>query len=93
MDKTKKPNFFSQPLALLDRYDYSIDISNNPPLVVVSIKVDSVVDVAIADLSTEINNTDGMAYVDGHIIKVVRFDLRSTPKGESVLYLFADLIK
>ena len=93
MDKPKKLNFFSQPLALLDRYDYTIDIYNNPPLVVVSIKVDSEVDVAIADLSTEINNTDGMAYVDGHIIKVTSFDLHKNLDGDSMLVLCADLIK
>lgn len=93
MDKPKKIDMASQPLALLDRYDYSFDIFTNPPEVVVQIKVDSEVDVRIADIATEINSCDGMAYVDGHIIKVTSFDLHKNLDGDSVLYLCADLIK
>lgn len=93
MDKPKKIDIASQPLALLDRYDYSFDIFTNPPEVVVKIKVDSEVDVQIADISTEINSCDGMAYVDGHIIKVTNFNLHVDVKGNIFLYLCADLIK
>jgi len=93
MDKPKKIDISSQPLALLDRYDYSIDISKNYPEAVVSIKVDSEVDVAIADIATEINSCDGMAYVDGHVIKVTNFELHGTTEGDIMLVLCADLIK
>lgn len=93
MYKPKKIDISSKPLALLDRYDYGINIFTDPPEVIVSIDVDSDVDVQIADISTEINSCDGMAYVDGRIIKVKRFDLHQTIEGDSVLYLFADLIE
>ena len=92
MDKPKKIDIHSQRLALLDRYDYSIDISKSYPEAVVSIKVDSEVDVAIADIATEINSCDGMAYVDGHVIKVTGFDLHEDVNGNSMLVLCADLI-
>lgn len=56
----------------LDKYDYSLDITDDDiPEYTVWIKVDSLNDIEIADISGKITATDDRIYVEGHYLHII----------------------
>lgn len=70
------------PRAKLDSYNYEL-VFNRGELVAVVIHVEGNTDITIADISTEINVSQGRIYVEGH--KVISHSLDMSPDHKQLI--------
>lgn len=73
-------------MVKLDGYDYSL-IFRGTILREVRIKVESTVDVDIADIATALTGSNGEAYAEGHYFKVFDMDIVGGHTGNVYLNL------